>query len=441
MVRLTPQTMYATQRGFHGGPRKQQRTQLHFDMSDSNGLLASLLQPCHQATIRRWSAKLDKCFTISDLRKLFQQRIPPVVGDYFLGGASDEVTMRDNVGAFARTRFAPNYGVSHDTIDMTTNIAGTDISMPVIVGPVGSLRTLWPKGEALAAKAAGDAQTICTLSTLTGTRLEEVRAASKHDCWFQLYLVGGKEVAMKGIERAKNAGYSALVLTIDTPVAGLRYRDKRNGSVEAINGGILQKMKFAPQMMFHLSWLTSYYHDGGLMDFPNIELPGGQPMPYADIGNQLQQSAVTWSDLDWIREVWPGDIIIKGVHTVHDAVKAADVGARAIVISNHGGRQLDRVLPTLEMLRQIAPQMKDRDTEVLMDGGVRSGADVAIALAYGAKAVLLGRAYAYGLGAAGEAGVSKALSIIKAELEHTMRQLGCAKLEDLNESHVLEYTG
>lgn len=407
--------------------------------SEKQGLLQSLLAPFHRATERRWSARLDHCYTVSDIQKLFEKRIPPVVGDYFLGGASDERTLEDNVSAFQDTRFAPNYGISHDKVDITTNIAGTDISMPVICGPIGSLRTLWPKGEAVAAKAAGDAGTICTLSTLTGTRMEEVKAASKHDCWFQLYLVGGKEVSMKGIERAKNAGYSALVLTIDTPVAGLRYRDKRNGSVEAINGSIFKRMKFAPQMSQHMSWLTSHYYDGGLMDFPNIELPGGEPMPYADIGNQLQQSAVTWEDIDWIREVWPGDIIIKGVHTVHDALKSVDVGAKAIIISNHGGRQLDRVLPTLDMLREIVPHVKDSNIEILMDGGVRSGGDVAIALATGAKAVLLGRAYAFGLGAAGAPGVTKTLEIIRAELEHTMRQLGCGKLEDLNESHVLKY--
>ncbi|MEM7454231.1 MAG: alpha-hydroxy acid oxidase [Planctomycetota bacterium] len=397
------------------------------------------MSPFHQATVRRWSARVEKCLTIDDVQALFERRIPPVVGDYFLGGAGDERTLRDNIAAFQRTRFAPKYGISHESVDMTTNIVGTDISMPIICGPIGSLRTLWPEGEAVAAKAAGEAETICTLSTLTGTRMEDVKEASKHDCWFQLYLVGGKEVSIKGLERAKKAGYSALVLTIDTPVAGLRYRDKRNGSAEAINGGIFQKMKFAPQMAQHLSWLTSHYHDGGLMEFPNVELPGGAPMPYADIGNQLQKSAVTWEDIVWIREVWDGPIVIKGVHTVHDAMKAAGIGAKAIIISNHGGRQLDRVLPTLQMLREIAPQMKDQDIEVLMDGGIRSGGDVAIALAYGAKAVLLGRAYAFGLGAAGEAGVAKTLSIFRAELEHTMRQLGCGKLEDLNESHVLEY--
>jgi L-lactate dehydrogenase (cytochrome) len=407
--------------------------------SKKNGILQTVLSPCHQATIRRWSARLDKCFTISDLQTLFEKRIPPVVGDYFLGGSGDERTMRDNVAAFERTRFAPNYGVSHATIDMTTTVVGSDISMPIIAGPVGSLRTLWPQGEAIAAKAIGEAGTICTLSTLTGTRLEEVKAASPHDCWFQLYLVGGKDVALKGIKRAREAGYSALVLTIDTPVAGLRYRDKRNGSVEAITGGIFQKLRFAPQMSRHLSWLCSYYYDGGLMDFPNIELPGGVSMPYADIGNQLQQSAVTWDDLDWIREVWQGPIVIKGVHTVHDALKAADMGAAAIVISNHGGRQLDRVLPSLQMLRDIVPHMKDRNLDVLMDGGIRSGGDVAIALATGAKAVLIGRAYAFGLGVAGEAGVTAALTILKSELEHTMRQLGCGRLSDLDESHVRQH--
>ena len=322
---------------------------------------------------------------------------------------------------------------------LSTTVAGTKIDLPVIAGPVGSLRTLWPLGEACAAKAVGEAGTICTLSTLTGTRMEDVKAASPYDCWFQLYLVGGRDVATDGIERAKKAGYSALVLTIDTPVAGTRYRDLRNGSSEAINGGLLTKLKFAPMMMRHLSWLTSYYYDGGLMVFPNVVMPGGKPMPYTDIANQLQHSAVTWADLDWIREVWQGPIIIKGVHTVHDALKAADLGATAIVVSNHGGRQLDRVLPTLDMLREIVPKMKDRDCEILMDGGVRSGADVAIALATGAKAVLIGRAYAYALGAAGEAGVTKAFSILRAELEHTMRQLGCGKLEDLNPSHVLEH--
>jgi isopentenyl diphosphate isomerase/L-lactate dehydrogenase-like FMN-dependent dehydrogenase len=368
-----------------------------------------------------------------------QRRVPPVVADYFLGGASDEQTLRDNVEAFKRARFNPSYGVKLGEVDMSTTVLGHKISMPVIAAPVGSLRTLWPRGEAVAAAAAGKAGTICTLSTLTGTSLEEVKAATTEPCWFQLYLVGGKEVAIKAIRRVQEAGYSALVLTIDTPVAGLRMRDLRNGSKDLIGGTLAGKLRHAPRMSRHLSWLISFYADGGLMKFPTIQLPGGKPMPYADIGQQLQQSAVTWDDIGWIKEAWNRPLIIKGIHNAHDAKRAADHGAQAIIISNHGGRQLDRVLPTLTILQTVVPELKDSGVEILMDGGIRSGGDVVIALATGAKAVLVGRAYAYGLGAGGEAGVSRAFMILKNGIEHTLRQLGCNSIAKLNGSYLAPY--
>jgi L-lactate dehydrogenase (cytochrome) len=251
--------------------------------------------------------------------------------------------------------------------------------------------------------------------------------------------VGGREVAERAIARAKAAGYDALVLTIDTPVAGTRLRDQRNGSSQLISGSMWQKAKFVPMMMRHLSWLTSFYADGGLMQFPNIELQDGAPMPYADIGRQLQQSAVTWDDIAWIRAAWGGPIVVKGVHNLEDARRAQDHGAQAIVISNHGGRQLDRVLPTLHVLRRVAPAMKDCGMDILMDGGIRSGSDVVVALASGAKAVQVGRAYAYGLGAGGEAGVRRAFAILRDDLEHTMRQLGCGSIAEINASHCADY--
>lgn len=402
-------------------------------------MLQNLLKACHKHSEKRWARVVAECLTIDDLRQVMQRRVPPVVTDYFLGGSGDEQTLQDNVAAFQRVRFNPNYGIKYDTVDLSTTVLGHTISMPVIAAPVGSLRTLWPQGEAVAARAVGKAGTICMLSTLTGTRLEEVKAATSGPAWFQLYLVGGKQVALKAIARAKAVGYAALILTIDTPVAGLRLRDKRNGSSDLINGTFWQKARFTPMMLRHLSWLTSFYSDGGLMQFVNIELPGGQPMPYADIGQQLQQSAVTWEDLSWIKEAWGGAIIIKGVHNVHDARLAAEHGAQAIVVSNHGGRQLDRVPPTLHILKEVAPAMKDSEVDVLLDGGVRSGADVVIALATGAKAVLVGRAYAYGLGAGGEAGVSRAFAILKDGIEHTMRQLGCAAIGDIKPSHLAPY--
>ena len=327
-------------------------------------------------------------------------------------------------------------------MELRTEILGHEIDLPVIAGPIGSPRMIWPRGEAVAARAVGEAGTICTLSTLTGTDLEEVRAASKGPCWFQLYLIGGEEVAARGLERAKNAGYSALVLTIDTAVPGNRAHHEWMGASRAINGTSMEKMRFAPQMLRHISWLKSYYSDGGMMQFRNVIQNDGTPMPYTDIGTQLRASALTWEHLPWVRGIWGGDrpVIIKGVQCVEDARLAVEHGADAIVVSNHGGRQMDRVYPTLHMLKEIAPALKGSGVKILLDGGVRSGADVVIALAHGADAVLAGRAYVYGLGAGGEAGVRKAFAILKKEIEDTMRLLGCGSIHDLKaENHLLPY--
>ena len=396
----------------------------------------------HKRSIQRWARAVADDLTIDDLRKTMERRVPPVIREYFRGGADTEQTLRDNIEAFQRVRLNPSYAVKVEP-DLRTTVLGQKISMPVIAAPVGSLRLLWPRGEAVAAKAVGEAGTIVALSTLTGTRLEEVKNAAQGPCWYQLYLVGGRNAALRGIERAKEAGYAALVLTIDTPVTGNRVGHARMKPMDAISGNLKQKAKFGPQMMHHLSWLTSFKADGGAMTFANVILDDGSTMPYADIGAQLRQSAVTWEDVKWIKQAW-GDrpIIIKGVHNVKDARLAEQHGASAIVISNHGGRQLDRVLPTLHILNEVAPRLQAEQSkmEILMDGGVRSGSDVVIARALGAKAVLVGRAYAYGLGAGGEAGVQRAFDILRKEIDDTMRQLGCAKLDDLDPSkHLRPY--
>ena len=405
-------------------------------------LLQAYLQRTHARSVERWASRVEKCVTVDHLRQVMEKRVPPIVREYYRGGADNEITLRDNVEAFQRERFKPRSAIQLDTVEMRTEILGHQIGLPVIAGPIGSPRMLWPRGEAVAAKAVGDAGTICTLSTLTGTDLEEVRAASQGPCWYQLYLVGGKEVAARGIERAKNAGYSALVLTIDTAVAGNRAQHEWMGAPQAINGTPLQKLQFGPQMLRHLSWLKSFYADGGMMQFRNVIQNNGQPMPYADVGTQLRTSVVTWEHLPWIREVWGKDkpIILKGVQCVEDAQLAVDNGVDAIVISNHGGRQMDRVYPTLYMLKDIVARLKGSEMKILLDGGIRSGGDVVIALAHGADAVLAGRAYIYGLGAGGEIGVRKAFSILKKEIEDTMRLLGCASIHDLcAEDHLLPY--
>ena len=405
-------------------------------------LLRPYLKRAHARSEKRWAGEVERCVTVDHLRQVMEKRVPPIVREYYRGGADDEITLRDNVEAFRRERFKPRSGVRLQSVELRTEILGHEIDLPVIAGPIGSPRMIWPRGEAVAAKAVGEAGTICTLSTLTGTDLEEVRAASKGPCWFQLYLIGGEEIAARGLERAKNAGYSALVLTIDTAVPGNRAHHEWMGASRAINGTSMEKMRFAPQMLRHISWLKSYYSDGGMMQFRNVIQNDGTPMPYTDIGTQLRASAVTWEHLPWVRGIWGGDrpVIIKGVQCVEDARLAVEHGADAIVVSNHGGRQMDRVYPTLHMLKEIAPALKGSGVKILLDGGVRSGADVVIALAHGADAVLAGRAYVYGLGAGGEAGVRKAFAILKKEIEDTMRLLGCGSIHDLKaENHLLPY--
>jgi L-lactate dehydrogenase (cytochrome) len=241
-------------------------------------------------------------------------------------------------------------------------------------------------------------------------------------------------VALSAIARAKAVGFSALIVTIDTPVAGLRERDFRNGVQALLSGRPFAALPFVWQFVARPRWLLAFLADGGLMHFPNIVLPDG-PMPYADVGAALARSAVCWDDMSWIRETWGGPIVIKGVHTADDARRAVDAGASAIVVSNHGGRQLDGVAPTLRVLPEVVAAVGNQ-VEVLLDGGIRRGGDVVKALCLGARAVLVGRAYAYGLGAGGEAGVAKAIDILRSDLQRTLKLLGCPSVAALDASYV-----
>jgi isopentenyl diphosphate isomerase/L-lactate dehydrogenase-like FMN-dependent dehydrogenase len=370
---------------------------------------------------------------ISDLRVAAKRRLPQSVFDYIDGGADGEITLRENVRAFEDVAFLPHCAVDAPPVDLRTTVLGTPISMPIVLAPVGSSRMFWPRGEEAAAAAAGAAGTLYCLSTLSGCRLEDVRKATQGPAWFQLYICGGRDVATAGIQRAKTAGYSALVVTIDTAVAGLRERDFRNGAKELVSGG-LARVPYLPQFFARPGWLISYLRDGGLMHFPNVVLPDG-PMPYTDVTAALAAACVTWRDLRWIREAWGGPIIIKGVHRGDDAKRAVDEGAVAVVVSNHGGRQLDGVHATIRVLPEVVAAVGGR-AEVLLDGGVRRGGDAIKAVCLGARAVLIGRAYAYGLGAAGAAGVTRAIEILRADVTRTMKLLGVSTVGELNRSLV-----
>ncbi|PYJ74011.1 MAG: alpha-hydroxy-acid oxidizing protein [Verrucomicrobia bacterium] len=376
-----------------------------------------------------------RVINIEDLRRVAKRRLPRVIFDYIDGGAEAELTLRANCRAFEAVTFRPRCAVATSTCDLRTTLLGTSLSMPLILAPVGSSRLFYPRGEEVAARVAETAGIAYTLSTLSGCALEDVAATSKGPLWYQLYLIGGRDCALSAIERARAAGFSALVVTIDTPVAGLRERDLRNGVKELLSRKFGLMLPFVSQFLLKPRWLASFLADGGLMKFSNVVIPGKGPMLYADVATALEQAMVSWHDLGWIREAWEGPIVIKGVHTGEDARRAVDAGADALVVSNHGGRQLDGVAPTLRMLPEVLASVGDR-IEVLLDGGIRRGSDIVKALCLGARAVLVGRAYAYGLGAAGGAGVARAIEILRTDLIRTLKLLGCGSLAELDRSSV-----
>jgi isopentenyl diphosphate isomerase/L-lactate dehydrogenase-like FMN-dependent dehydrogenase len=371
---------------------------------------------------------------IEDLRRAAKRRLPRSVFDYIDGGADGEVTLRENVRAFEDIAFRPRCAVETPPPDLRTSVLGTPIALPIILAPVGSSRMFWPRGEEVAASVAGSVGTIYSLSTLSGCRLEDVKKATPGPAWYQLYLCGGRDVAAKTIDRAREEGYSALILTIDTAVAGFRERDVRNGAKQLLTRRLGPMLPYVGQFLARPRWLASFFRDGGLMKFPNVLLADG-PMLYADVGVALEESTVRWDDLRWIRDIWKGPVVIKGVHTGEDAKRAVDEGADAIVVSNHGGRQLDGVHATIRVLPEVIEAVGGR-VDVLLDSGVRRGSDVVKALCLGARAVLIGRAYAYGLGAAGGPGVARAVEILRTDIIRTMKLLGCRTLADLNRSYV-----
>jgi L-lactate dehydrogenase (cytochrome) len=377
--------------------------------------------------------------SIDDLRRLAKRRLPRVVFDYIDGGADGEITLRENCLAFERISFRPRCAVATPVCDLNTAVLDARLSMPLMLAPVGSSRMFHPRGEEAAARAAGDAGIGYILSTLSGCTLEDVRAATSGPMWYQLYLVGGHDVARATIARARAAGVTGLVVTIDTPVAGLRERDLRNGTRELLTKNPWRMAPHVPQMLVRPGWLLRFLGDGGMMRFANVILPDQGPMAYADVGAALEQSATCWDDLRWIRDCWKGRLIVKGIHTAGDARIAVDAGADAIVVSNHGGRQLDGVAATIDVLPEVVEAVGTRTT-VLLDGGIRRGSDIVKALCLGARAVLIGRAYAYGLGAGGEAGVSRAIDILRADVVRTLKLLGCSSVGELNGSYVAAFS-
>lgn len=373
--------------------------------------------------------------SIPDLRPIARERLPKAVFDYLDGGAEGEVTLRENCRVFDDVTFRPRHAVAESECNLRTRVLGMELAVPFLLAPVGYSRLMHPGGEVVAARAAGNAGTAFILSTISGHKLEKVKAASTGPVFYQLYLMGGRAAAEASIDRARAAGFSALVVTIDTPVSGIRERDYRNGMKELVSGGPFEKLPYLPQILSRPGWLIQFLLDGGVPLLPNVVVPGKGPLPLVDVASALAESAVTWDDFQWIREHWRGPIVVKGVLTAEDARRAIDHGAAALSVSNHGGRQLDGVPASLRVLPEVVKAVNGQ-IEVWMDGGIRRGTDIVKALCLGARAVLCGRAYAYGLAAAGEAGVVRAIEILRTDLERTLRLLGCRSVAELDRSYV-----
>ena len=372
---------------------------------------------------------------IKDLRRLARARLPDAVFDYLDGAADDEVTLKDSETAFREVLFKPRFAVATPACDLGVTVLGHKLDVPFMLGPIGYSRLMHPRGELAASAAAGRHGTAYILSTMSGHKIEDVKAQSKGPTFYQLYLAGGRGAAEGAIARAKTAGYKALFVTIDTPVAGNRERDVRNGMKELMGTNPFKKLPYVPNILMHPRWLAAFIADGMTRPFPNIVVPGSGPLAAIDVAAALESAQVSWTDLKWIREAWDGPIVMKGVMTVDDAKRSVDYGAQGIVVSTHAGRQLDGCAASLRVLPGILEAVGDK-TEVIFDGGIRRGADVVRAMAMGAKAVILGRGYAYGMAAAGDAGVERAIEIFKADIVRTLKLLGCTSISLLDPSYI-----
>lgn len=374
--------------------------------------------------------------SIEDLRKSARRRLPKFVFDFVDGGAGDEVTMRRNIEAFADLVLRPNQLVDVSKRSTSTVVLGEQVSLPILLAPTGLQRLVHRRGELEAAAGAGDAGTIYTVSTASGFSLEQIADAANGPLWFQLYLWRDRAVVSNLVERAQRAGYTTLVLTVDVPQVAVRDRDIRNGM--SVPPRITAQNIF--QGAVHPRWTREFLTGPGIT-FKNIEglvtgdaNKGMALMAYAN--SELTNPGATWDEVDWLRGIWPGKLVVKGVLTDVDALRAVDHGADGVIVSNHGGRQLDGSAATMHALPEVVAAV-GASVEVLLDGGVRRGVDVIKAIALGAKAVMIGRPYWWGLSLAGRAGVTNVLEILRRELDIALALTGRPTIESIDRS-VLE---
>ncbi|MHB8463459.1 MAG: alpha-hydroxy acid oxidase [Acidimicrobiales bacterium] len=384
-------------------------------------------RPIERDRIKR---RLSKAASVADLRRIAKRRLPGGVFDYVDGAAEDERTMRANADAYARITFRPRVLRDVGLVDASTTLLGRPLPLPLVLAPTGFTRIVNPDGEIAVARAAERAGLPYTLSTLSTRSIEEVGAASSGAKWFQVYVWRDRGLVKEMVDRAGDAGYDALVLTVDTAVLGRRERDVRRGfslppkiGLETLVDGAL-----------HPGWTWAFVRSEPIR-FANVAGrdvgDGTTAVSLADYINTQFDPGLSWTDVDWLRSVWPGPIVIKGIQCVEDAKLAAHAGVEAIALSNHGGRQLDSAPAAVDLVAPVVDAV-GAALEVICDGGVRRGSDIVKAVALGARACMTGRAYLYGLGAAGERGVDHALELLSQDVRRTMALVGARTVADLS---------
>ncbi len=378
--------------------------------------------------------KLSRCHNIATMRRLARRRLPRPVFDYLEGGAEDEISLERNTAAFDEYELLPTCLRDIAEIDLGTEVLGCRLRWPVILSPTGMSRLFHHQAETAVARAAAGAGALYSLSTVATTRLEDVAAASTGPKMYQIYIFKDRGLTAEFVQRCRDAAYDALCLTVDTPIAGNRERDRVSGMT------IPPRFTFKSLFSFavHPRWWLNVLRHGGF-ELANVahrvEPLARKTVSVIEYVNAQFDRRIGWRDAEWLAREWDGPLVIKGLLTAADARLAADSGASAVMVSNHGGRQLDGVPAPVDCIAPIADAVGDR-LEIICDGGIRRGSHVIKALALGARACSIGRPYLYGLAAGGEAGVLRALEILRQEMENAMALLGCRRSADLGAGHL-----
>ena len=374
--------------------------------------------------------RLEKALTIYDLRKIAKRRTPAAAFDYTDGAAEGEFSMNRARQAFEDIEFHPGVLTDVSTVDTTTEVLGGTSAMPFGIAPTGFTRLMQTEGEIAGAGAAGAAGIPFTLSTLGTTSIEDVRAADPNGrLWFQLYVMREREISYGLVERAAKAGFDTLFFTVDTPVAGARLRDKRNGFSIPPHLTMKTLLNAIPRPWWWFDFLTT-----PKLEFASLSSTGGT---VGELLDNAMDPSINYEDLKIIREMWPGKIVIKGVQNLEDSKKLVDLGVDGILLSNHGGRQLDRAPVPFHLLPEVVREV-GMDTEVMVDTGIMNGADIVASMALGAKFTLIGRAYLYGLMAGGRRGVDRTIEILSDEVRRTMKLLQVHNIAELEPKHVTQ---